>query len=206
MGRRITALMTGHAYATSARTAARMGPFAGYAENEEHMLRVLDQHRAAAAEIDEELVPSELLSRRPAVVGRGVRARRGLRRAQLRRPSVLAPTGTIGLMMDCDTTGIEPDLGLVQAQEARGRRHDVDRQPDDARVPSRNLGYNAAEIDEIIAYIDEHKTILGAPHLTSEHLAVFACSMGDNVIHYLGHVKMMGAVAAVHLRRDLARP
>ncbi len=78
----ITSLMTGHAYATSARIASRMGPFAGFAENEEHMLRVLRKHRAAAADIDEELVPAELLSRRPAGLGRGRRRRRGVRRAQ----------------------------------------------------------------------------------------------------------------------------
>ncbi|HRW38403.1 MAG TPA: vitamin B12-dependent ribonucleotide reductase, partial [Aquihabitans sp.] len=115
----LTALMTGHAYATSARTAARMGPFAGYADNEEHMLRVLDMHREEAAKIDEELVPAEVLSAaqqswdEACDLGQQV----GVRNSQA---SVLAPTGTIGLMMDCDTTGIEPDLGLVKMKKLVG--------------------------------------------------------------------------------------
>ena len=109
----ITALMTGHAYATSARTAARMGPFAGYAENEEHMLRVLRMHRGGVAEIDEELVPTELLGAAQQAWDEAVELAEvyGVRNSQA---SVLAPTGTIGLMMDCDTTGIEPDLGLAR--------------------------------------------------------------------------------------------
>jgi ribonucleoside-diphosphate reductase alpha chain len=188
----ITALLTGHAYATSARTAVRMGPFAGYTENEEHMLRVLDQHRAEAAKIDEELVPSELLSaaQRSWDDACDVAADFGVRNSQA---SVLAPTGTIGLMMDCDTTGVEPDLGLVKLKKlVGGGTMSIVNQT----VPRalRNLEYTEAQIDQIIAHIDEHKTILGAPHVKQEHLPVFACSMGDNVIHYLGHVKMMGAV------------
>src|SRR5690606_7865787 len=104
-----------------------------------------------------------------------------------------APTGTIGLMMDCDTTGIEPDLGLVKMKKlVGGGTMTIVNQT----VPRalRRLGYTAEQIDEIVAHIDEHKTILGAPHLAKEHVEVFACSMGDNTIHYLGHVKMMGAV------------
>jgi ribonucleoside-diphosphate reductase alpha chain len=107
--------------------------------------------------------------------------------------SVLAPTGTIGLMMDCDTTGVEPDLGLVKLKKlVGGGTMSIVNQT----VPRalRNLEYTEAEIDQIVSYIDEHKTILGAPGLKQEHLPVFACSMGDNVIHYQGHVKMMGAV------------
>jgi ribonucleoside-diphosphate reductase alpha chain len=99
---------------------------------------------------------------------------------------------TIGLMMDCDTTGVEPDLGLVKLKKlVGGGTMSIVNQT----VPRalRNLEYTEAEIDQIIAYIDEQKTILGAPHLKTEHLEVFACSMGDNVIHYLGHVKMMAA-------------
>ena len=111
--------MTGHAYATSARTAARMGPFAGYAENAEHMLRVLGQHRDAAADIDEELVPHELLSAAQQAWDDAceLAAEVGVRNSQA---SVLAPTGTIGLMMDCDTTGVEPDLGLVKMKKLVG--------------------------------------------------------------------------------------
>jgi ribonucleoside-diphosphate reductase alpha chain len=100
---------------------------------------------------------------------------------------------TIGLMMDCDTTGVEPDLGLVKLKKlVGGGTMSIVNQT----IPRalRNLEYTESEIDQIVAYIDEHKTIVGAPHLKQEHLPVFACSMGDNVIHYLGHVKMMGAV------------
>ena len=127
----VTALMTGHAYATSARTAARMGPFAGYAHNAEPMLNVLRMHRAEAAKIDETVVPPELLGAAQQSWDAAVELGEvyGVRNAQA---SVLAPTGTIGLMMDCDTTGIEPDLALDEGQEARGRRHDADRQPDRA--------------------------------------------------------------------------
>src|SRR3954454_8009266 len=109
----LTALMTGHAYATSARAAARMGPFAGYADHEEHMLRVLNMHRAAAAEVDEELVPADLMSAAQQDWDDAVELAEqfGVRNSQA---SVLAPTGSIGLLMDCDTTGVEPDLGLVK--------------------------------------------------------------------------------------------
>jgi ribonucleoside-diphosphate reductase alpha chain len=188
----ITALMTGHAYEVSARTAARMGPFAGYAENAEHMLRVLDMHRQAAAHIDEELVPPELLSAAQEAWDNAcdLGARHGVRNSQA---SVLAPTGTIGLMMDCDTTGIEPDLGLVKLKKlVGGGTMSIVNQT----VPRalRRLGYDPAQIAEIEVHIDEHKSIIGAPHLRPEHVPVFACSMGDNVIHYMGHIRMMGAV------------
>ncbi|MCU1351041.1 MAG: ribonucleoside-diphosphate reductase class, partial [Acidimicrobiales bacterium] len=188
----ITALMTGHAYATSAKTAARMGPFAGYAENSEHMLRVLNMHREAAAGVDEELVPAEVLSAAQQAwdeaceLGQEV----GVRNSQA---SVLAPTGTIGLMMDCDTTGIEPDLGLCKMKKLVGGGNMTIVNQTIPRALAR-LRYTAAEADAIVAYIDEHKTILGAPHLKAEHIPVFACSMGDNPIHYMGHVKMMAAV------------
>ena len=173
----ITALLTGHAYEVSARTAARMGPFAGYADNSEHMLRVLDMHRQEAAHIDEELVPAEVLSAAQQAWDNACDLGNtfGVRNSQA---SVLAPTGTIGLLMDCDTTGIEPDLGLVKMKKLVGG----------------GTMSIVNQIEEIVAYIDEHKSILGAPHLASEHVSVFACSMGDNTIHYSGHVRMMGAV------------
>jgi ribonucleoside-diphosphate reductase alpha chain len=188
----ITALMTGHAYEISARTAARMGPFSGFAENSEHMLEVLDMHRTAAASIDEELVPSEILGAAQQSWDEAceLAAQFGVRNAQA---SVLAPTGTIGLMMDCDTTGIEPDLGLAKTKTLHGGgTMSIVNQT----VPRalRNLGYTPAEIDAIVAYIDTEKSIVGAPALKAEHLPVFACSMGDNPIHYLGHVTMMAAV------------
>ncbi len=115
----ITSLMTGHAYATSARIASRMGPFAGFADNEEPMLRVLRMHRDAAAHIDEERVPAPLLDAAREAWDDAVAGGEefGVRNSQA---TVLAPTGTIGLMMDCDTTGIEPDLGLVKLKKLVG--------------------------------------------------------------------------------------
>ncbi|MEY2568892.1 MAG: ribonucleoside-diphosphate reductase alpha chain [Actinomycetota bacterium] len=188
----ITALMTGHAYATSGRTAARMGPFAGYSENAEHMNRVLGMHRDEVAKINEELVATDLLSAAQEAWDEAVELgnQYGMRNSQA---TVLAPTGTIGLLMDCDTTGIEPDLGLVKMKKlVGGGTMSIVNQT----VPRalRRLGYTDAQVGDIVDYIDEHKSILGAPHLAGEHMPVFACSMGDNTIHYLGHVKMMAAV------------
>jgi ribonucleoside-diphosphate reductase alpha chain len=188
----LTSLMTGHAYATSARTAARMGPFAGFEENREHMLRVLRQHQEAAAGIDEELVPADLLAAAQTCWDQACELadEAGVRNSQA---SVLAPTGTIGLMMDCDTTGIEPDLGLCKVKKLVGGGT---MQIVNQTVPRAlaRLGYSPTQAQEIVAYIDEHKSILGAPHLAAEHVPVFACSMGDNTIHYSGHVRMMAAV------------
>ncbi len=188
----ITALMTGHAYATSARTAARMGPFAGYHENVEPMLNVLRMHRDEVATIDEEEVPTELLSAAQEAWDSAVELgeQYGVRNSQA---SVLAPTGTIGLLMDCDTTGVEPDLGLVKTKKLVGGGTMSIVNQTVPRALTR-LGYSPDQVDEIITYIDVHKSIVGAPYLSAEHLAVFACSMGDNTIHYLGHVRMMGAV------------
>jgi ribonucleoside-diphosphate reductase alpha chain len=188
----ITALLTGQAYATSARTAARMGPFAGFTENRDAMINVLRMHRDAVAAIDEELVSTELLSAAQEAWDAAVDAgeQYGVRNSQ---SSVLAPTGTIALLMDCDTTGIEPDLGLVKTKKlVGGGTMSIVNQT----VPRalRRLGYDKRQVDAIIAYIDEHKSIVGAPALKAEHLPVFACSMGDNTIHYRGHVRMMGAV------------
>jgi ribonucleoside-diphosphate reductase alpha chain len=188
----ITALMTGHAYATSARTAARMGPFAGFHENTEPMLEVLRMHRDAVAGIDEEEVPTDLLSAAQEAWDLAVELGEqfGVRNSQA---SVLAPTGTIGLLMDCDTTGVEPDLGLVKTKKLVGGGTMSIVNQTVPRALTR-LGYSPDEIDDITAYIDRFHSIVGAPHLAPEHLAVFACSMGDNTIHYLGHVRMMGAV------------
>jgi ribonucleoside-diphosphate reductase alpha chain len=107
--------------------------------------------------------------------------------------SVLAPTGTIGLLMDCDTTGVEPDLGLVKTKKLVGGGTMSIVNQTVPRALTR-LGYSPDQVDEIVVYIDEHKSIIGAPYLSPEHLQVFACSMGDNTIHYLGHVRTMGAV------------
>lgn len=188
----ITALMTGHAYATSAGIAQRMGPFSGYFENREPMNRVLRQHRDAVSRIDEELVPPDLLSAAQRDWDKAVEAGQlyGVRNAQA---SVLAPTGTIGFMMDCDTTGIEPDLSLVKHKTlvGGGSMKIVNKTVTRALEA---LGYGAEARQAIVAHIDEKGTAIGAPGLAAEHLGVFACAMGDNVIHYMGHVRMMGAV------------
>jgi ribonucleoside-diphosphate reductase alpha chain len=188
----LTSLMTGHAYATSARTASRMGPFAGFSDNERFMLNVLRMHRDASYQIEGgDAVPAEVMSASQQSWEVAVRdgEEYGVRNSQA---SVLAPTGTIGLMMDCDTTGIEPDLGLVKFKKLVGGGN---MQIVNQTVPRalRKLGYTTAQIDDIVAYVDREKTILGAPHLATEHVPVFACSMGDNTIHYEGHVRMMGA-------------
>ncbi len=187
----ITALMTGAAYVTSARTAARMGPFAGFHDNAGPMLDVLRMHRREVAKIDEEQVSTELLCAAQEAWDMAVDLAEayGVRNAQA---TVLAPTGTISFLMDCDTTGIEPDLGLVKTKKlVGGGTMSIVNQT----VPRalKRLGYSTDEVDQIVAYVDEHKTILGAPNLQAAHLPVFACSMGDNTIQYLGHVKMMAA-------------
>ena len=188
----LTALMTGHAYATSAKTAARMGPHAGYYENQEPMLRVLRKHQAAAADINEDLVPAEILGAAQESWDLAVELAEihGVRNAQA---TVLAPTGTIGLLMDCDTTGVEPDLGLVKTKKLVGGGTMSIVNQTVTRALGK-LGYTDSQAGEIVAYVNENMSIIGAPHIKAEHLAVFACSMGDNTIHYLGHVKMMGAV------------
>ncbi len=188
----LTALMTGHAYATSAKIAARMGPFAGYAADADAMLNVLRMHRSEASKIDEDLVPPEVLcaAQRSWDDAVGLAEAHGVRNAQA---TVLAPTGTIGLMMDCDTTGIEPDLGLTKSKKLVGGGTML---IVNQTVPRalRRLGYTAKQVEGIVSYLNEHKTIVGAPGFKAKHLPVFACSMGDNAIHYRGHVTMMGAV------------
>ncbi|NBO97890.1 MAG: vitamin B12-dependent ribonucleotide reductase, partial [Actinobacteria bacterium] len=188
----LTSLMTGHAYATSARTASRMGPFAGFSANERYMLNVLRMHRDANLEIDNiDVVQPSLVDAATAAWDAAVRdgEEYGVRNSQA---SVLAPTGTIGLMMDCDTTGIEPDLGLVKFKKLVGGGNMTIVNQTVPRALNQ-LGYEAPIVDRIVAYIDENKSIVGSPDLKPEHLPVFACSMGDNTIHYEGHVRMMGA-------------
>jgi ribonucleoside-diphosphate reductase alpha chain len=188
----ITSLLTGQSYATSAKIARRVGPFAGFHKDREGMLRVLRKHREAVSNIDASLVSEELLSAAASAWDEAVELgeQYGVRNSQA---SVLAPTGTIGLMMDCDTTGIEPDLGLVKFKKMVGGGTMI---IVNQTVPRalKALGYQKKEIDDIVTHIDVEKTITGAPHLKKEHQAVFSCAMGDNPIHYLGHVKMMAAV------------
>jgi ribonucleoside-diphosphate reductase alpha chain len=187
----ITSLMTGHAYRTSAIIAEAMDPFDGYEPNADAMLRVMRKHREAAEDIDGELVPEGLLSSAKSSWDEAISLgeRHGYRNAQA---SVLAPTGTIGLMMDCDTTGIEPELALVKTKKlvGGGTMQFVNR-----TVPRalEKLGYDAAEVEDIVAYIAEHNSVNDAPHLKPEHRSVFDTAMGDAPIHYMGHVRMMGA-------------
>jgi ribonucleoside-diphosphate reductase alpha chain len=187
----LTALMTGHAYATSARIAEQMGPFAGFPPNRDAMLRVIRKHRAKADEIDPELVPEALLTAAKQSWDQaiGLGEQHGYRNAQA---SVLAPTGTIGLMMDCDTTGIEPDLALVKTKKLVGGGS---MQIVNQTVPRAlgRLGYTDEQAGDIVDFIAEHNSVVGAPHLRREHYSVFDTSMGEQAIHYLGHVKMMAA-------------
>jgi ribonucleoside-diphosphate reductase alpha chain len=188
----ITALMTGHSYVTSAKIARKVGPFAGYSKDRQAMNKVIKMHRDEVKKIDASMVSEELLSAAAGAWDEAVELAElfGVRNSQA---TLLAPTGTIGLMMDCDTTGIEPDLGLVKVKKlVGGGTMSIVNQT----VPRalKALGYKPSQIEDIISYIDVEKSIIGAPHLKNEHLPVFACSMGDNAIHYTGHVKMMAAV------------
>jgi ribonucleoside-diphosphate reductase alpha chain len=192
----ITALMHGEAYAQSARIASAMGPFTGYAKNAEPMLRVIDKHRQHAHMIDSTIVPKELLREALTVWDEAyaLGAQHGYRNSQV---TVLAPTGTIGFMMDCDTTGIEPDIALVKYKKlVGGGVMKIVNQS----VPGvlRKLGYAPAQVDEIVRHIDEKEMIEGAPHLKEEHLAIFDCAFppasGKRSIPYMGHIKMMSAV------------
>lgn len=188
----ITALMTGHAYATSAKIAQRVGPFAGYHKDRENMLNVIGMHREAVSRIDASYVAEDLLSAAAEVWDDAFELgeKYGYRNSQA---TVLAPTGTIGLMMDCDTTGIEPDLGLTKVKKlvGGGTMFIVNQ-----TVPRalRVLGHSQIEVEAIVEYIDVEKTIIGAPYLDRKNYNVFSCSMGDNAIEYMGHVKMMAAV------------
>ena len=187
----LTSLMTGHAYRTSARLADRMGAFEGFEHNREPMLGVLNMHREAVELLDAEVAPAVVAAGRTAWFEACALAQRvGVRNSQA---TVLAPTGTIGLLMDCDTTGIEPDLSLVKHKRlvGGGTMSIVNR-----TVPRalRRLGYDDEAVGAILAWVDEHQTVVGCPDLRAGHMAVFATSMGDNPIHYTGHIRMMGAI------------
>ena len=187
----LTSLMTGHAYRTSARLADRMGAFEGFEHNREPMLGVLDMHREAVELLDAEVAPAVVAAGRTAWFEACALAQRvGVRNSQA---TVLAPTGTIGLLMDCDTTGIEPDLSLVKHKRlvGGGTMSIVNR-----TVPRalRRLGYDDEAVGAILAWVDEHQTVVGCPDLRAGHMAVFATSMGDNPIHHTGHIRMMGAI------------
>ena len=188
----ITALMTGWSYRNSALFAEQMGPHNGFAPNREPMLDVMRKHRAAVEEIDGDLVPEAILTAAKNAWDEAITlgAQHGYRNAQA---SVLAPTGTIGLMMDCDTTGIEPDLALVKTKKlvGGGTMRIVNQTVPRALA---KLGYSPTEVEQITAHIHEHNSVDDAPYIKDEHRAVFDCAMGQNTIHYMGHVMMMAAV------------
>jgi len=191
----ITAIMTGHAYATSAGIAQRVGPFAAFHENREPMLRVVAKHRDSSRTIDAALAPAEMIDAAHGAWDDALKLGTtfGYRNAQA---TVLAPTGTIAFMMDCDTTGVEPDIALVKYKKlVGGGMIKIVNQT----VPRalRRLGYTPAEIEAIIRHIDDTGTIEDAPGLREEHLPVFDCAFqaehGKRSIAYMGHIKMMGA-------------
>ena len=189
----ITALMTGRAYRKSAEIARRMGPFAGYQPNAAAMIGVIAKHRAAVGNIQHsDSVPDDLLTAaRQAwddALDKGEVS--GYRNAQA---TVLAPTGTISFMMDCDTTGVEPDFSLVKSKKLVGGG-EITIVNKTVPMALDKLGYAPSEGEEVVAFIDERNTIVGAPYVKSEHYPVFDCAIGDRAIHYMGHVKMMGAV------------
>lgn len=188
----ITAVLTGHSYATSARLAKQVGPFAGFNKDREGMMKVLQQHRDAVRDIDARLVAEDLLSAAAECWDEAVElgARYGVRNSQA---SVLAPTGTIGFMMDCDTTGVEPDFSLTKFKKLVGGGNMVIVNQTIPRA-LKTLGYTQVQIEAIVAFIHENGNVINAPHLKKEHYDVFACAVGENAIHYNGHVKMMGAV------------
>jgi len=193
----ITALMTGEAYAQSARLARdHGGPFAGYAKNREPFLRVMRKHRDALRDINTALVPPTLHEAAGQAWDEAIEIgeEHGFRNAQA---TVLAPTGTIGFMMDCDTTGIEPDIALIKYKKLVGGGQ---MKLINTTVPLAlsRLGYTAAQAKAIVEYTDAHETIEGAPYLREKDLPVFDCAFkparGQRSIHYMGHIKMMGAV------------
>ncbi|MCW5893504.1 MAG: vitamin B12-dependent ribonucleotide reductase [bacterium] len=192
----VTAIMCGEAYLQSARIAAAKGAYAGYARNRDPQLHVIEKHRSHAHRLNPTLVPLELLAAareswdQAATVARDA----GVRNSQV---TVLAPTGTIAFMMDCDTTGVEPDIALVKYKKLVGGGV---LKIVNTTVPRalKRLGYDSREVQQIVEYIDEQETIEGAPSLREDDLPVFDCAFkparGVRSIHPLGHVRMMAAV------------
>jgi ribonucleoside-diphosphate reductase alpha chain len=170
-----------------------MGPFAGYRPNAGAMIGVMSMHRAAVGNIENsDVVPKDLLgaARKAWDEALNLGEVHGYRNAQA---TVLAPTGTISFMMDCDTTGVEPDFSLVKSKKLVGGG--------EITIPNKTvpmalekLGYAPSEVEEVVAFVDERNTVIGAPYVKPEHYPVFDCAIGERAIHYTGHVKMMGAV------------
>jgi ribonucleoside-diphosphate reductase alpha chain len=192
----ISALMSGQAYLTSARISETTGPFPGYAKNVEPFLDVIRMHRDSVRNINHRNIPFDMFQGAKTVWEEAYEAGRqhGYRNGQV---SVIAPTGTIGFMMDCDTTGIEPDLALVKYKKlvGGGMIKIVNQTVPQSLV---KLGYSPEQVEAIVSHIDSTGTIEGAPGLKPEHLPVFDCSFrpanGTRTIHYTGHLRMMGAV------------
>ncbi len=191
----LTAIMCGEAYRMSAQISAdATGPFKGYARNEQPFMRVIRKHRAAVEQIDA-TVPYDLKQAARNVWDEAITLgdRYGFRNGQV---TVLAPTGTIAFLMDCDTTGVEPDIALVKYKRlvGGGLLKIVNQTVPEAL---RKLGYDEREVEAIVAHIDAHDTIEGAPGLKDEHLPVFDCAFrsasGTRSIHYMGHIRMMSA-------------
>ncbi len=192
----ITALMCGHAYETSNRIAEQLGPYAGFERNREPQIRILRKHRAHVDKINHRLVPAPLLQAATRTWDESIRLGEqfGVRNSQV---TVIAPTGTIAFLMDCDTTGIEPDIALIKYKRlVGGGMLKIVNQT----VPKalKKIGYAPAEVDAILKHLDEKETIEGAPSVKDEHLPVFDCAFkainGTRTIHYMGHVRMMAAV------------
>src|SRR6188472_3663611 len=189
----VTALMTGRAYRKSSEIAGRMGAFAGYRPNAAAMIGVISKHRASVGNIaDAETVPADLLgaARKAWDDALDLGEVNGYRNAQA---TVLAPTGTISFMMDCDTTGVEPDFSLVKSKKLVGGG-EITIVNKTVAGGLEKLGYAPNEVDEVVAFVDERNTVVGAPYVKSEHYPVFDCAVGERAIHYRGHVKMMGAI------------
>ncbi len=193
----ITAIMCGEAYRQSAKISAdATGPFAGYADNETPFLKVMRKHRASVERIDSAFVPYDMMQAARDSWDSAIELgqKYGFRNGQT---TVLAPTGTIAFLMDCDTTGVEPDIAIVKYKRlvGGGLLKIVNHTVPEALS---NLGYSEPECEAIIGFIDENGTIEGAPGLKDEHLPVFDCafrsSTGTRSIHYMGHIRMMSAV------------
>ena len=195
-GGALAAVMTGEAYRMSAETAGHKGPFSGYPQNEKAMLRVMRKHQAAVEDVEHNYLPADLSAAAHRVWSEAVNLGElnGYRNAQA---TVIAPTGTIAFLMDCDTTGIEPDIALIKYKKlVGGGQFTIVNQT----VPEalQKLGYSEEQTHRIVEYINENNTIEGAPDLKEEHLPVFDCAFkpakGARTIHYMGHVRMMAAV------------
>ncbi|MGO8971839.1 MAG: vitamin B12-dependent ribonucleotide reductase [Myxococcaceae bacterium] len=191
----ITSLMCGEAYRMSAQMAERMGAFSGYAKNAEPMLRVIGKHRKAGYQLSADGVTPELFAaqRQAWDDALALGGEAGYRNSQV---TVLAPTGTIGFMMDCDTTGIEPDIALIKYKKLSGGGM-LKIVNNTVPLALTKLGYSTTEAQAIVSYLDAHETIEGAPLLKATDLPVFDCAFkptkGERSIHWLGHLKMMGA-------------